>query len=83
MRGAVIPMIYRKTLRLNSSDANPAAALTLISTDIEVITQGIVQMHDVWATLVEIGLATWLLARQVKQAAAVPVGFAFRKYIAP
>jgi len=57
MRGSIVPCIYRKTLLLDSSSVNPAAALTLISTDIETISQGIVQLHEVWAALVEISLA--------------------------
>lgn len=79
MRGSIVPCIFNKTLRLDSSDASPAAALTLVSTDIETMTQGIVQLHELWASFVEIGLATYLLQRQVGAACGVSVGFSFRQ----
>jgi ATP-binding cassette subfamily C (CFTR/MRP) protein 1 len=75
MRGGIVPCIYRKTLRLDISDVNTAAALTLISTDIEAAVQGISQMHEIWAGLVEISLAMYLLKRQVGAACAVPISF--------
>lgn len=81
MRGCLVPCIYRKTLSLNSSDATASAALTLISTDIEVIKNGLVQLHEVWASFVEIGLAIYLLEKQVGWAAAVSISFAVGKYL--
>lgn len=75
MRGSVIPCIFRKTLRLQSSDINPAAALSLINTDIETVMQGVIFMHEVWAGLVEISIAVYLLYRQVGAACAIPVAF--------
>ena len=76
MRGSVIPCIYNKTLRLDSGQCSSSTALTLISTDIETITQGIVMLHETWASLLEIALAVWLLYRQLGGACGVPVGFA-------
>lgn len=48
MRGRVVPLTYRKALRLDttSSNVNPSAGPTLVSTDIETITNGIVQLHE-------------------------------------
>lgn len=79
MRGSIVPCIFNKTLRLDSSDVSPAAALTLISTDIETITQGIVQLHELWASLVEIGLGMYLLQRQVGAACGVSIGVSIRQ----
>lgn len=76
MRGCLIPCIYNKTLVLESSEVNPAAALTLISTDIETIKDGIVRLHEVWASPIEIALAIYLLNRQLGAASSVPAGFA-------
>lgn len=72
-RGALVPIIHDKTLALALSDANDAAALTLISTDIETITNGIVSLHELWATVVEIGIAVWLLERQLGVACVIPI----------
>ncbi|KAI9845011.1 MAG: hypothetical protein M1837_005155 [Sclerophora amabilis] len=82
MRGSIVPCIYRKTLLLDSSDVSPAAALTLISTDVENITPGVVLLHEVWAGMVEIGLTMYLLERQVGAACGVPIGFAIVVMIA-
>ncbi len=76
MRGCLVPLIYRKTLLLDSSEAGHAAALTLVTIDIERITNGIVGMHEIWADVVEMGLAIWLLQKQVGAACAVPIGIA-------
>ncbi len=76
MRGCLIPCIYNKTLVLETSEVNPAAALTLISTDIETIKDGIVQLHEIWASPIEIALAIYLLKRQLGAASSVPAAFA-------
>lgn len=75
MRGAIVPCIYNKTLRLDSSAVSSADALTLISTDIDTIVQGIVQLHETWGGLVEIGIAVYLIYRQLGAACAMPVAF--------
>ncbi|KAI5463545.1 multidrug resistance-like protein [Mariannaea sp. PMI_226] len=74
MRGALVPCIFNKTLRLQSEEANSAASLTLVTTDIETIAQGVIACHEVWSSFVEISLAVFLLARQVGVACTVPVG---------
>ena len=79
MRGSLIPLIYQKSLLLDSSASStfsPTAALTLVSTDIETITSGLVQVHETWSNLVEIGIAIYLLERQLGAACVMGVGFA-------
>jgi hypothetical protein len=79
MRGSLIPLVHEKALRLDSSTKtglNHLGALTLITTDIETIVQGLTQVHETWANLVEIGLFIYLLERQLGAACAVSVGFA-------
>ncbi|UNI16453.1 hypothetical protein JDV02_002885 [Purpureocillium takamizusanense] len=79
MRGSIIPLIYQKSLALDSCSTatfHPTAALTLVSTDIETITSGLVQIHETWSNLVEIGLAIYLLERQLGVACVMSVGFA-------
>ena len=81
MRGSLISCIYSKTLRLLESDAQEASALTLMNADIEVITQGVTQLHETWSSCLEVGLAIWLLERQVGAACAVPVGLTIGSYL--
>jgi len=79
MRGSIIALLYQKTLRLDlaSPSVSPEAALTLASTDSETIIQGIVQLHNVWGGLVEIGVGIYLIYREIGAACAMPVALAF------
>lgn len=72
VRGAVVSLIYQKTLTLRLDEYSESAALTLTSNDIDNIAFGIQNMHEVWASLVETGIALSLLQRQISWAAAVP-----------
>ncbi|KAF2757243.1 canalicular multispecific organic anion transporter 1 [Pseudovirgaria hyperparasitica] len=73
-RGGLISMIYRKATNLQSTSTDPASALTLMSADIERITTGWQMMHDLWACIIEIVLAIYLLQRQLGAACAIPIG---------
>jgi hypothetical protein len=72
-RGALVSMIYKKSGTLGIKDADPAASLTLMSADIERIVQGWQTMHDMWANVIEIALAIFLLERQLGVACVIPV----------
>jgi hypothetical protein len=47
-----------------------------VSTDIETISGGIPQFHETWGNLIEIGIAIYLLERQLGAACVMGVGFA-------
>ncbi|KAJ9213389.1 hypothetical protein DTO166G4_5015 [Paecilomyces variotii] len=74
LRGALVSMVYRKAIRLNAKDVDPAASLTLMSADIERIVQGWQTMHEIWANIIEVCVAIYLLDIQLGVACAVPVG---------
>ncbi|EHK50430.1 multidrug resistance-like protein [Trichoderma atroviride IMI 206040] len=79
MRGSLIPLIYEKTLRVDStspSTSTPSGTLTLVSTDIETISGGILLFHETWSNILEIGIAIYLLERQLGAACVMGVGFA-------
>lgn len=76
VRGQLISMLFEKATELNITNANPTAALTLMSADIERIDMGWRTAHEIWANLVEIGIAIYLLERQLGIACLVPVGTA-------
>ncbi|KAL2817069.1 hypothetical protein BDW59DRAFT_175603 [Aspergillus cavernicola] len=76
LRGSVIPSLFHHALHLDISDTSGEDSLTLINTDLETIGQGIRVLHEIWASSVEIGIAIWLLARQIHLACLAPVGFA-------
>lgn len=82
MRGSVIALIYEKSLNLDitSKSVSPAGALTLVGNDVEGIIQGMNQLHELWAGLVEIIIAVYLIGRKLGAACAMPIVVAFRKY---
>lgn len=65
-------LLFEKTLTLAFDENNDAAALTLMSNDIDNIAFGVQNMHEIWASPIETGIALFLLQRQVSWAAAVP-----------
>lgn len=71
-------LIYHKSLRLDITSPNvtPIAALTLMASDTEAIIQGMNLSNEVWASLLEIGIATWLIYRELGPACAMPLALA-------
>ncbi|KAJ5294660.1 hypothetical protein PENANT_c006G09572 [Penicillium antarcticum] len=63
IRGSLVTMIFNKTLRMSTSTISDAAAITLMSTDIERIGFGLIDMHETYSNITEVALALWLLAR--------------------
>lgn len=62
---AFVPLVYRHTMRLDIGIARDSTALTLMSVDVERISSGLQYVHEVWASPIDIGLALWLLERQL------------------
>ena len=75
MRAGLVAGIYSKTLDMPVTAADPTAAITLMSTDVERITNGTTHIHETWANIVEVAIAIWLLERQLGVACVVPVVF--------
>ena len=80
-RGQLISMLYDKATDMSITAADPTAALTLMSADIERIDAGWRTAHDVWANLVEIAIAIFLLERQLGVACLIPVAAAICKML--
>ncbi|RHZ69032.1 hypothetical protein CDV55_100004, partial [Aspergillus turcosus] len=73
VRSGLTCLICDKTLRLSLVEAEKSASLTLMSTDIERIGQGLQFVHEIWATPVEFAVAIYLLAREVGLGCLAPV----------
>ncbi|KAI0602863.1 ATPase-like protein [Biscogniauxia sp. FL1348] len=73
IRGCLVAAVYRTTTEMKLSATTDGAALTLMSTDIERIRLGFLNLHEFWANTIEVGLASWLLYRQVGAAFAAPL----------
>jgi hypothetical protein len=73
IRGCLVTIIYRKTTSISTLELDDAAAVSLMSTDVERIVTGLALMHDIWKTLLQIGIALFLLYRLVWAAFVVPL----------
>lgn len=65
VRGTLVGAIYRQTLEVAVNGLDESAAVTLMSSDVERICQAILPIHNVWPSPLEIGLAIWLLQKEV------------------
>ncbi|KAF2993851.1 hypothetical protein E8E13_000166 [Curvularia kusanoi] len=68
IRGGLISAISAKMMKLDTTNTENGNGYTLISTDVERICQSLRNMHEVWANLIELGIAIYLLARQLSVA---------------
>ncbi|KAH7361060.1 ATPase-like protein [Rhexocercosporidium sp. MPI-PUGE-AT-0058] len=72
-RAALGGAIYLKTTEMRLSSSGDSAAVTLMSTDVERIRIGFLNLHEFWGNSVEVALASWLLQRQLGAAVAAPL----------
>ncbi|KAF1843510.1 ABC transporter-like protein [Cucurbitaria berberidis CBS 394.84] len=73
VRSILVPLIFQRTLQLSTSATDERASVTLMSTDIERISSGLVYVHDAWGCVLEVALALGLLWIELGFAAIVPV----------
>ena len=73
LRGSIISMIYNKTMVLAVTSIGESAPVTLMSADIERIAAGTRYIHDVWACIIEIPIALWLLWGELGVASIAPI----------
>lgn len=78
IRGLLVGAVYRKLTAVTSAQAENAA-VTLMSTDVERVTQGLRVFHEAWANLVEVAIAVWLLQRELHMGSIAPVAIAIGK----
>ena len=65
VRSALVTTIYGKTVELSTIALDESAAVTLMSTDVERICDSLAQLHEIWASIIEIALGIWLLTNQI------------------
>ncbi|KAH6647202.1 P-loop containing nucleoside triphosphate hydrolase protein [Truncatella angustata] len=64
IRGALVGIIYQKTLNLETSSISESAPVTLMSTDIDGIISATQSFHDLWPSVIEVGVGLFLLDRK-------------------
>ncbi|KAH8689094.1 putative multidrug resistance-associated protein [Talaromyces proteolyticus] len=72
IRAGLISMIYKKTTLLKANEFKGAEAITLMETDVDKIMTAVKNLHESWASILQAGVAIWLLERQVYVACVVP-----------
>ncbi|KAK6213502.1 abc transporter [Colletotrichum tabaci] len=66
IRGSLVSLIMSKNLEIvPNGSVDSSAPLTLVSTDVRTICRSFEAIHEVWANPIEIGIAIWLLQRQL------------------
>ncbi|KAF4511346.1 hypothetical protein G6O67_003152 [Ophiocordyceps sinensis] len=74
IRACLVSAVGWQTLRIDvHAMSDPKAPVTLMSTDVERILFGLRSFHEFWATVVQVGILTYLLHRQLGVALVVPV----------
>ncbi|KAL3422989.1 hypothetical protein PVAG01_04736 [Phlyctema vagabunda] len=73
VRGALITAIYRKTTEISITALDNSAAVTLLSADVERIVEGFRSLHEFWANLIQVGIVTYLLQKELGAACVAPI----------
>ncbi|RAK71485.1 P-loop containing nucleoside triphosphate hydrolase protein [Aspergillus fijiensis CBS 313.89] len=73
MRASMIDMMFGHIMVMRDSEIESSAPVTLMNADIERISSGLRYIHDVWACIVEIPIALWLLWQQLGIASIAPI----------
>jgi ATP-binding cassette subfamily C (CFTR/MRP) protein 1 len=76
-----VTAIYRKTTEISLTALDNSAAVTLMSTDVERIINGLRLMHEFWANLIQVVIATYLLQREIGVACVAPIAISIGKYL--
>jgi hypothetical protein len=74
MRGILLSSIFSKTLNLSIDTDPESRAITLMIADVQSIVGSLNHLNEVWASVIETALATWLLERQVGLASLSMIG---------
>ncbi|KAF2437796.1 P-loop containing nucleoside triphosphate hydrolase protein [Karstenula rhodostoma CBS 690.94] len=77
VRGALVSMLYARTLESAPGALSDRAPVTLMSVDVDGVTDVVPVYNEIWAGIVEIGIAVYLLRRQLGVVWVVPFGVAF------
>ncbi|KAM0261709.1 hypothetical protein ACHAQJ_002161 [Trichoderma viride] len=73
LRGILVSAVFSKVTEVSVVAVDDSAALTLMSSDVDVIGRAVRQIHEFWANIIQIAIATWLLSQQIGYAAAGPI----------
>ncbi|KAJ5496624.1 ABC transporter integral membrane type 1 [Penicillium fimorum] len=73
-RSILVTEIFIKATKARIGTGDDSAALTLMSTDMERIKTGFKNLHEIWASIVQAGLAGWMLYNRLGVVFVAPMG---------
>ncbi|QDS76097.1 hypothetical protein FKW77_006285 [Venturia effusa] len=73
VRGSLVDIIYHKSLTIELSAAQKAAPMGLVTAEVERIDFTIEKIHSLWASVIEIGIAIYLLEREMEWSCFAPI----------
>ncbi|OLN88034.1 Multidrug resistance-associated protein 7 [Colletotrichum chlorophyti] len=73
LRGGFISLIFRMSLELDAATASEGNAVTLMSTDIDSIASGVRDLHEIWASVLELCVAVHPLNLEIGPACFVVI----------
>lgn len=76
LRGSLITAVFEKATELSLEESNSAKSVTLMSTDVERTIRGLLEMHDMWANVIQVAIATWLIETELGVACVAPIAIA-------
>jgi hypothetical protein len=79
VRGCLVGMIYSETLQQVSDTGHEVSSVTLMGTDVDRITTGILNCHELWASNLEMMIAFALLYKTIGYASVAALVFAIGK----
>ncbi|KAL2022218.1 hypothetical protein VTK56DRAFT_5828 [Thermocarpiscus australiensis] len=73
LRSQLVDSCYRQLLKLRLSALDSGNAATLINVDMQHIMEGSAILHDIWASMVTVAVAVYLLYRKIQLAFIAPL----------
>ncbi|KAF5605003.1 multidrug resistance-associated 1 [Fusarium pseudocircinatum] len=73
LRGVLVSAVFSKATDLSITATDDSAAVTLMSSDVDVVVRAVREVHEFWANIIQLAIATWLLSTHIGYAAVGPI----------
>lgn len=82
MRAGLTALVYQEALEIRTFEQGQVTAMAILGADLPQIVAGLQMLHEIWASLVDVVIATWLLQRALSLACLAPVILVVGQYSA-
>jgi ATP-binding cassette subfamily C (CFTR/MRP) protein 1 len=66
-------LVYQQSLQIREAEQGKVTAMAILGADVPQIVASLTLFHEVWASLLDVAIATWLLERNLSLACLAPV----------